>query len=85
VQYPGAGGAVEARLDPCDLPALAALPPGVEAMLVRRGRGAAECWRVSIDHCWRLAGLLRRHWRGFDGGADIHARVDDFFAGLADD
>ena len=84
VQYPGAAGAVEARLDPASTPALATLKPGVEAFLVRDFHAQRECWRVSIDHCWRLAGLLRKHWRGFDGGAEVHARVGAFFKGLAD-
>ena len=82
--YPGAAGPVEARADAlnCDVALIDQLQPGIEALLVRRGRGDTQCWRVSMDHCWRLAGLLRRHWRGFEGGADVHARVEQFFREL---
>lgn len=90
VRYPGAAGMVEAP-DPgaaleaaaIAAPALADLEAGAEALLVRRTARAGECWRVSMDRCWHLAGLLRRHWRGFDGGAEAHAAMDDFFRSLA--
>jgi hypothetical protein len=85
--YPGAAGSVEGRAQvapEAGMPAMIlTLEPGTEALLVRRSAQKGECWRVSMDHCWRLAGLLRRHWRGFAGGADVHARVDAFFTGLA--
>ncbi len=29
-----------------------------------------ECFVVPIDACYELAGRMRLHWRGFDGGAE---------------
>jgi len=60
----------------------------VEALLVRRdksggdGPRAAECLLVPIDACYRLVGLVRLHWRGFDGGADAWREIDGFFDAL---
>jgi hypothetical protein len=66
----------------------AQLQPDVEALLVRRdkaGSGAAEsaeCLLVPIDACYRLVGLVRLHWRGFDGGAEAWREIDGFFDAL---
>jgi hypothetical protein len=54
------------------------LEPDVEALLVRRE--PATCLLVPIDACYRLVGLVRRTWRGFDGGAEAWRDVDGFFA-----
>lgn len=90
--YPSPAGATESELDLARwsdgigagrLTEL--LEPDVEALLVRRGaaRGetgtATECLLVPIDACYRLVGLVRTHWRGFDGGADAWAHIDAFF------
>jgi hypothetical protein len=37
---------------------------------------------VPIDACYRLVGLVRRHWKGFDGGAEAWAAIDAFFDDL---
>ena len=70
----GRGGDVRARRT---------LEPDVEALLVRRGdagRGdRAEALLVPVDACYRLVGLVRRHWKGFDGGAEAWAAIDAFF------
>jgi hypothetical protein len=62
------------------------MEPDVEALLVRRGDsgrgGRAEALLVPIDACYRLVGLVRRHWKGFDGGAEAWAVIDAFFAEL---
>ncbi len=59
------------------------LEPDVEALLVRREKtGESECLLVPIDACYRLVGLVRTHWRGFDGGADAWTEIDGFFATL---
>jgi hypothetical protein len=64
------------------------LQPDVEALLVRRdSHGAteprtAECLLVPVDACYRLVGLVRLHWRGFDGGADAWREIDNFFDAL---
>jgi hypothetical protein len=34
---------------------------------------------VPIDACYELVGRLRQLWRGFDGGQDAHAAMDQFF------
>jgi len=67
----------------------AELEPDVEALLVRRGRpgGAAaqaQCLLVPIDACYRLVGLVRRYWRGFDGGTEAWRAIDAYFAELQD-
>lgn len=85
-RYPSAGGTIESSLalpawEPLVLanPVLAALEPDVEALLVDRARGRRRYYLVSIDECYRLVGLIRVHWRGFGGGPDVWAAVDDFF------
>jgi hypothetical protein len=68
----------------------AELESDVEALLVRRDKAgssgaqgrAAECLLVPIDACYRLVGLVRLHWRGFDGGADAWREIDGFFEAL---
>ena len=59
----------------------------VEALLVRVDDGpeAAEpqTFLVPIDACYEFVGRLRMLWRGFDGGQQARAFIDDFFARLA--
>ena len=91
--YPSPAGATESELpleawaDGVGTSALAALlEPDVEALLVRRGDagrdGRAEALLVPIDACYRLVGLVRMHWKGFDGGVAAWAAIDAFFAEL---
>jgi hypothetical protein len=56
------------------------LVPDVEALLVRRE--PRTCLLVPIDACYRLVGLVRLHWRGFDGGQEAWAAIDELFAEL---
>ena len=49
---------------------------------MRRARAGAPCLLVPIDACYRLVGLVRLHWRGFDGGSEAWAAIDAFFAEL---
>ena len=49
---------------------------------MNRARGARDHYRVSIDKCYALVGLARRHWRGFTGGDDVWVEVQSFFRGL---
>jgi len=42
-------------------PVLNDLQPDVEALLVNRTRGAREYYRLPIDRCFSLAGLIRTH------------------------
>jgi hypothetical protein len=91
--YPSPAGATESELpleawaDGVGASALAGLlEPDVEALLVRRGdagrTGRAEALLVPVDACYRLVGLVRTHWRGFDGGSEAWAAIDEFFAEL---
>ncbi|MFZ0606942.1 MAG: DUF5947 family protein [Xanthobacteraceae bacterium] len=63
---------------------LADLEPDVEALLVNRTNGAREYYRVSIDRCYALVGLIRTHWRGLSGGTEAWGAVHDYFAKLRD-
>ena len=38
---------------------------------------------MPIDACYELAGRLRTVWRGFDGGQDARAVIEDFFTTVA--
>ena len=91
--YPSPAGATESELslaawaDGVGTSALAGMmEPDVEALLVRRGDagrgGQAEALLVPVDACYRLVGLVRLHWKGFDGGAEAWAAIDGFFAEL---
>jgi Family of unknown function (DUF5947) len=87
--YPSPGGAVEAPVPPEawqmlaeDNPVLREFEPDVEALLVNRVGEARECYRVGIDRCYQLVGLIRTHWQGFSGGAAVWEEVGRFFAGL---
>jgi len=84
--YPGPAGATESLL-PLDAwqavldrnPSFADALPDVEAVMVRRDRDVTACFIVPIDACYELAGRLRMHWSGFDGGAEAHAELTSFF------
>jgi hypothetical protein len=84
--YPSPGGATESELS-LDAwirvlaanPAVADVEPDVEALLVDRETGA---YLVPIDVCYELVGLVRLHWKGFDGGEEAWEKIDAFFAGL---
>ncbi|OJF11105.1 DUF5947 family protein [Couchioplanes caeruleus] len=88
--YPGPAGATESELPlpawdrmVAHTPRLGLLRPDVEALLVRRVRGAdTTCHLVPIDACYELVGRLRTGWRGFDGGREAHDAMDRFFARL---
>jgi hypothetical protein len=63
-------------------PSLADMEPDVEALLVNRTKSARDYYRVSIDRCYALVGLMRTRWRGLSGGSDVWDDVRDFFAAL---
>jgi hypothetical protein len=92
--YPGPAGATESQLDLGAWAAISAaearvdlLADDVEALLIRvpsdTEDGRPECYLVPIDACYELAGGLRKLWRGFDGGQEARAFIDEFFATLA--
>lgn len=88
--YPSPAGATESEL-PLDAwtdivaanPALTTLQDDVEAILLRKQDDAFSCFLVPVDSCYELVGHLRRLWRGFDGGQDVHRRLEEFFTDVA--
>jgi hypothetical protein len=90
--YPGPMGATESLLE---LPAwqaleqanpvLGSLEPDVEALLVNHSRGAEQHFIVPIEDCYKLAGLIRTHWRGLTGGQEVWTEIDRFYETLARD
>ncbi len=92
--YPSPAGAVESLL-PLDAwneiaesnPALHALRPDIEALLVNRvghsrGMTSAEYYIAPIDDCYRLVGLIRTHWKGLSGGTEVWTEIGRFFSDL---
>jgi hypothetical protein len=84
--YPGPAGATESELDlsawneiVAEHPQLGSLEPDVEAALVLRRNGTTRCFVVPIDAAYRLVGIIRLSWKGFDGGPDAWSRIDAFF------
>jgi hypothetical protein len=63
-------------------PVLRQLEPDVEALLANRVGTAREHYRVGIDECYKLAGLVRTHWRGLSGGTEVWDEIGRFFAHL---
>jgi Family of unknown function (DUF5947) len=87
--YPSPAGPTESLLSPDAWeaiiranPDLAAMEPDVEALLVNRVRGAHDYYRVPIDECYRLVGLVRLYWQGLSGGAEVWEEIGTFFADL---
>ncbi|CAN5857174.1 DUF5947 family protein [soil metagenome] len=85
--YPSPGGATESEL-PLDAwsqivaanPGLDQAEPDVEAVLIRTGGDGEQCFVVPVDRCYELVGVLRMHWRGFDGGQEVREHIAEFFA-----
>jgi len=84
--YPGPAGATTAGVDRAAWDAvvtrhheLADLEPDVEAWLVNRISAEPRQYRVSIDHCYRLAGLVRSRWTGIGGGPPVAEAIAEFF------
>jgi hypothetical protein len=87
--YPSPAGATESQLSLeawTDLlaatPAMADLKPDVEALLVNKSANGFECFLVPIDACYQLVGLVRMHWKGFDGGEEAWTAINEYFDGL---
>src|SRR5262249_10568807 len=87
--YPSPAGATES-LVPLeawqslveDNPILRELQADVEALLVNRIGAAREYYRVGIDKCYELVGLLRSQWRGLSGGPAVWESIAHVFGGL---
>ncbi len=87
--YPSPAGAIESLLPleswaqiAAGHPALNSMEPDVETFLVNRIGRAHEYYIVPIDECFRLVGLIRLHWRGLSGGAEVWTHINAFFSGL---
>jgi hypothetical protein len=87
--YPSPAGGLESALSKeawstliAANPSLADIEPYVEALLVNRIKSARDYYRVSIDRCYALVGVIRTRWRGLSGGADVWDDVRDFFDAL---
>jgi hypothetical protein len=84
--YPSPAGLIEEAVPTeawealvAENPSLCDLEPDVEALLVNRIGGASEYYRASLDRCYELVGLVRKHWQGFSGGSDVWQHVERFF------
>lgn len=84
--YPSPAGVVESliALDAWNdrvagHPALRSMEPEVEALLVNRLAPESLYFLVPIDECYRLAGVMRRNWRGLSGGPNVWGAVVGFF------
>ncbi len=87
--YPGPAGATESQLDlaawsgiAAENPLLATLEADVEAVLLLRRNGTTRAFVVPIDAAYRLVGIIRTSWKGFDGGEDAWGKIDAYFAEL---
>lgn len=87
--YPGPAGPTESLLAleawtevAASNPAVAAIEPDVEALLVNRVGAARDYYIVPIDRCYELSGLIRLHWRGLSGGEEVWREIGGFLARL---
>jgi hypothetical protein len=91
--YPSPAGATESLLSleswediRTQSRVLRSMEPDVEAFLVNRVNhrlgGEAQYFLVPIDSCYELVGLIRLHWKGLSGGAEVWQRIAEFFATL---
>jgi hypothetical protein len=88
--HPGPAGATQSLVMPDAWQALVARNPilanfeaDVEALLVNRTGGRQGYYRVPIDRCFELVGLIRTQWQGWSGGDAVWQAIDDYFARLA--
>ena len=87
--YPGPAGATESLLtletwqDLVALnPILSEFAPDVEAPPGQPSGRGCEHFRVPIDECYKLVGLIRTNWRGLSGGTQVWAAIHGFLNGL---
>lgn len=84
--YPSPAGAIESTLSfdawneiESQNPLLTTMQPEVETLLVNRVGSAREYYLAPIDQCYRLAGLIRLHWKGLSGGTEVWRQIQLFF------
>lgn len=63
-------------------PVLSELQPDVEALLVNRIGTQRQYFRVPIDECFKLVGIIRTHWRGLSGGVEVWKELALFHQSL---
>jgi Family of unknown function (DUF5947) len=87
--YPSPAGAIESLLSleswveiASQHPSLQKMEPNVETFLVNRIGAVHEYYIVPIDECFHLVGLIRMHWRGLSGGAEVWKHIHEFFTKL---
>jgi hypothetical protein len=90
--YPSPAGATESLLTleswndiVARNPVLNEMEPDVEGLLVNRlgqTRGYSDYYLIPIDQCYKLVGLIRMHWKGLSGGAEVWEKLGEFFASL---
>jgi hypothetical protein len=93
--YPSPAGPTESALPPdawarvaASCPLAPLVEPDVEALLLRGGEargggGPLSCLLAPVDRCYALVGIVRRSWRGFDGGDEVRREIEVFFAELS--
>ena len=87
--YPGPAGATESTLDleawdeiAGANPVLERLEDDVEALLVNRMQSARDYYRMPIDRCYQLVGLIRSRWHGSHGSDGADEAIAHFFTTL---
>jgi hypothetical protein len=87
--YPSPAGATESLLSlefwdeiRSQNRALQTMDSDVEALLVNRVSATSEYYIVPIDECFRLVGIIRMHWKGLSGGAEVWTHIQQFFTNL---
>lgn len=87
--YPSPAGATESQIaeESWEMlteenPILRQFEPDVEGLLVNRVREARESYRVGIDECYKLVGVIRTNWRGISGGTAVWGEIARFFEHL---
>ena len=88
--YPSPAGPTEAEVDArawddlaAESPLFSCMEADVEALLVRGSRGRPlEVLLAPIDACYAMVAIVRRSWKGFDGGDAVRAELDRFFDDL---
>jgi hypothetical protein len=92
--YPSPAGATESLLEleawndiAARDPALSTMESDVEALLVNRpgysrGYSEPEYYLLPIDECYKLVGLIRMHWKGLAGGAEVWQELGQFFTSV---